>query len=149
MLRMILVSIGTSSSSPARTGATPSATRNTTPTAVGAVSRATRPVKRMTAFLRSDRTRHPYNARSRGQPRLKSFIYIGISSSTNCGSRSRRFCGVFAPADRMIQEAQHAGNDGDVGEVKDVPAETPTRGRNMEIHEIGHPSICQPVDGIA
>src|SRR5215831_8831109 len=62
--------------------------------------------------------------------------------------RSGRFLGAF-PNQGFIQQTNDAGNDGGVGEVKDVPAELPSCGGNVKKHEIGDPAISQPVDGIA
>ena len=49
----------------------------------------------------------------------------------------------------LIQQAYHPGNDGYISEVKNVPVEAPSRGFDVKQHEIGHPAIGQPVDGVA
>ena len=49
----------------------------------------------------------------------------------------------------FIQQADNPGNDGDIGEVKNVPVKAPIRRGNVEKDEIGNPAIGQAVDGIA
>src|SRR6476646_2443073 len=66
----------------------------------------------------------------------------------DCCGRSGRFCGAIR-CQRLIQQANNPGNDGYIGQVKNIPIELPIRRRNVEKDEIGDPSIGQTVYGVA
>src|SRR5262249_17965694 len=62
--------------------------------------------------------------------------------------RSGRFCGTRADQG-LEQQPDHAGDDGHVGKVKNVPIEAETRRRDVKQHEIGDCSVGKAVDGVA
>src|SRR5262245_10966256 len=65
----------------------------------------------------------------------------------SCGG-SGRFCGAVR-SQGGIQQANNPGNDGHVGQVKNIPNEVPIRPGNVKKHEIGDPTISQSIYGIA
>src|SRR5262245_56002395 len=118
MPRMILVSNETSSSAFCATAAEGSS-RAATPSAKPKAALARTTFFRRIGFI-GNRTLEPLDCRD------------------SCGG-SGRFCGVFR-GQRLIQQTNNPGNDGYVGEVKNVPIELPIRRRNVEKDEIGDPT---------
>src|SRR5512145_2472891 len=57
---------------------------------------------------------------------------------------SGRFCGAVAQ-EGLVQEADHAGDDGHVGEVEDVPPEAEARRGEVQEHEIRHRAVGKTV----
>src|SRR5579863_2798269 len=50
---------------------------------------------------------------------------------------------------RIVQEADHASNNGGVGKVKDVPVEAAAAGFDVKEHKIHDSGPMQAVDGVA
>src|SRR3954452_10934829 len=67
---------------------------------------------------------------------------------TGLWSGSGRFYGAISEQG-FIQQPDHPDNNGDIGEVKNIPAEVPGRGGDMEMGEVENRPISQAVDGVA
>src|SRR5262245_35553071 len=65
----------------------------------------------------------------------------------SCGG-SGRFCGAVR-SQGVIQQPNNPGNDGHIGEVKNIPIEVPIGRGNVKKDEIGDPTIGQPIDCVA
>src|SRR5262245_40347133 len=65
----------------------------------------------------------------------------------SCGG-SGRFCGAVR-SQGVIQQPNNPGNDGHIGEVKNIPIEVPIRRGHVKKDEIGDTTISQSIDGIA
>src|SRR6476620_9071577 len=132
MPRKILVSSSTSSSS--------SAARANVPAQPISTAMPTVAVSAILRNLRFDLklvmpTPNPLNSRQ-----FAAFDPVNLGSG--------RFWGVVTPYG-FIQEAGDPGNDGYIGEVKDVPIKAPSSGFDVQQHKIGHRTVDQAVDAIA
>src|SRR5215467_9614978 len=128
--RRILVSSGTSSSSPSAANALPA------PNAI-AMMNVTAAAKR----------RGPIGCRFRMGYPLPATAECAVSPRSFWPG-SGRFCGAV-PDQGLVKEPDHPGDDGHVGEVEDVPVVPAPPDLQVEQGEIHHPRPMQPIGGVA
>ncbi len=62
--------------------------------------------------------------------------------------RSGHFCGAVSPPG-IIQQTDHPGNDGRIGQIEHVPFEAEACGSQVQQDEIRHRAVGDAVDGVA